>query len=154
MQSAEKKDTSSRFDRKDAFNASVVSAQYWSTSASYLSPVSQRTPAMQYATHPGSGKALGSPGPLTWHVQRPRESQGSPPGLSKETKSFDSRDKGASSEWTRPSREILTSHKIETTSLFWNVRSLGQSRVEKCLCTLPKSACSPFVFKYHWGDGT
>lgn len=65
------------------------------------------------------------------------------PNFSKETKSFDSQDKGAPTEWTQPSREILTSHKTETASFFWNVRGLKDSRVEMCLCTLPKSELSP-----------
>lgn len=45
-----------------------------------------------------------------------------------------SQDKGASSEWTQPGREVLTSHKRETTSLFWNVVGRGtKGRAElKC----------------------
>lgn len=61
-----------------------------------------------------------------------------------------SQDKGASSEWTQPSWEILASRKIETTSLFWNVRGLSESRVEMCLYTLPKSEQSRWIFKYLW----
>lgn len=113
----------------------------------HLVSIPQRTPATWNASchrnEDGTGvswlSALACP-VATWDP-------GLPAQLLERDQVIWSQDKGASSEWTQPSREILASRKIETTSLFWNVRGLSESRVEMCVCTLPKSEQRPMNFQ-------